>query len=85
MPDLSIYVAAMTPMNNRIRVEGQVFVAPNHGPYSWMCEYDWGEIAININKLIRDAAVAEVEVNNHTVQASNRKTIFSGAIDAPGL
>lgn len=82
MPDVTIIVSSVTPMNNKMRADGLVYVAPNHGPYSWMCEHDWGEIAININKTMRDEAVAVAEANGHNISPSDKKTLFAAAQDA---
>jgi hypothetical protein len=84
MADLTIYLSEVSPYQNKIRVGGLVYVSPSHGPYPFFCEHEWGEISVNINKSIRDMAVAEAQLQGHPVNANDRKTIYGGPADAQG-
>lgn len=81
MSNITIFVGSATPANNKIQMDGQVFVSPNSGPYSWSCEHGWDEIAVNINSMIKDSAIAAAVANGHTIHDTDKKTLLCGAAD----
>lgn len=81
MAHVSIFLTSMHPENNKIVLQGEVYASPNNGPFGWTCEHDWDAIAVDVNSMIRDAAVAALAANNINVNAGDKKTVFCSAID----
>jgi hypothetical protein len=83
MANISIVIGNVSASTaGQVRIDGVFIVSPNNGPYGFTCEHDWGDISININKAIRDAAVAEAELQGFNIRPQDKKTLYGAAQDA---